>query len=412
MGRITLQLKTISRLLNDYKGSLLLLVILILLYQIILTSVIGLDAPVRGDERHFVETIKYFAGLDIAKVQNYKEVTTPLVYYIYALWGKIAGFELSNLRILSLIISFIVYISLHRLFFITLEEKTYVFFSVLFFMLNPYAIGFNLFIFTDMLTLLFIISFCISIIKNYRPAILVSGIFVLLCRQYSIFIIAAGISYYLIEYIHKQQKSLLLNIAVLIVSVLPMAVLFIIWNGFAPPEGLAYWASEYEASYNIHYLNTYISLIPVYLLPFYILKWKNFIGNYKYLAIYFCIGLFYFLFPVIPSNVTLEQTDLTTVGFVHRFIRIVFPNYTAEHLVFYFFFVFGLIFLWTVLKDIVLQIKRRVTGQSLFLNLAIVSFLLIIPFSYQVWEKYLLVLIPVLMLRFLMPFSYKKAHAN
>ena len=111
MGRITLQLKTISRLLNDYKGSLLLLVILILLYQIILTSVIGLDAPVRGDERHFVETIKYFAGLDIAKVQNYKEVTTPLVYYIYALWGKIAGFELSNLRILSLIISFIVYIS-------------------------------------------------------------------------------------------------------------------------------------------------------------------------------------------------------------------------------------------------------------------------------------------------------------
>jgi len=93
--------------LNNYKRSLLLLTAVILVYQIIAVFVFTLHAPAKGDEAHFVEAIKYFGDLDITKVHDYEEVTTPLVYFVYAAWGNIAGFELHNLRLLSLLIAFI-----------------------------------------------------------------------------------------------------------------------------------------------------------------------------------------------------------------------------------------------------------------------------------------------------------------
>jgi hypothetical protein len=394
--------------LNNYKKSLLLFAVVILAYQIIAVSVFTLQAPAKGDEAHFVEAIKFFGDLDITKVQDYEEVTTPLVYFVYAAWGNIAGFELHNLRLLSLLIAFITFIVLHYLFFICAKEKHYAFWAVLFFMLNPYVFGFNIFIFTDMLTAFFIILFCISVYKNNGLSIFITAALALLCRQYSVFIIAAGGIYYLISFFKKRDNFLLINAGVIAASFLPLLILFLIWNGFAPPAGIMRWAPDQKVLYNLNYMNIYIVMIPFYILPFYLLRWNELIINRKYLLVFLGTGIFYFLYPVTPSAVTLEQTDLTTVGLLHKLIKMVIPFNAVEHIIFYLSYALGLAFIWKVLQDIFYRLSTKQIDFSLLLNFGIVFFILIMPLSYQVWEKYLVIVLPIILLRMMLRFERSK----
>ena len=182
---------------NDFTQSILLFIPLIILYELGLVFFIGLNHSLWGDERHFYEAILFFKKLDLKKIVDYKEVTPPLVYLLYATWGKLVGFELFALRILSLFVSAGVGISFYYIIWLIFRKKTLAIIGAFLFMLNPYVIGMSIFIYTDMLTILFILLLLIGMLKNNILLMSLSLGFALLTRQYSvIFLVAISVYFF------------------------------------------------------------------------------------------------------------------------------------------------------------------------------------------------------------------------
>ena len=71
-----------------------------------LVTFVGLDRPVWADEVGYFATVRYFGDhFRFATLADYDQVTPPLAYFVYAAWGKVVGFDLSSLRILSLVLA-------------------------------------------------------------------------------------------------------------------------------------------------------------------------------------------------------------------------------------------------------------------------------------------------------------------
>ncbi|RKZ24651.1 hypothetical protein DRQ20_06680, partial [bacterium] len=101
-----------------------------------------LKRPPWVDEWHFVPTIKKFCEeISLRTIKNYEEYSTPLPFILYALWGRAFGCELMSLRIFSLIIAFLTYISFYFLCFSLLKNEKLSLALTLFLSLNPYMIG-------------------------------------------------------------------------------------------------------------------------------------------------------------------------------------------------------------------------------------------------------------------------------
>src|SRR5437667_2479703 len=53
-----------------------------------LVVLLGLGRPYWGDEAHFVQTIRRFAdGITLDTLRHYPEMSTPLPFVLYAVWG-------------------------------------------------------------------------------------------------------------------------------------------------------------------------------------------------------------------------------------------------------------------------------------------------------------------------------------
>lgn len=379
---------------NNYINALLPFIPLIVLYEICVLYFINLDHSVWGDERHFYNTILFFKDFDLSKIADYKEVTPPFTYLIYALWGKVVGFEISSLRILSIIISTGIAFFLHYLIFSLFQKRSFAILGTLLFIFNPYVIGMSIFIYTDMLAVLFVIILLIGILKNNIILIFFSSCFSILTRQYNIVFLIAAVIYFFFLYLEKGEKKNLFNIIAVIVSTFPLIFLFYIWGGISPPTGAKYWIGNNSLQYNLNSLSTYLSIIPIYTLPlFAVVSWRN-KENWKFYIVFFAIGLIYFFFRVEASNVTLTQTDLTTVGLFHKSLQNIVGDGFIQHIIFYFFFVMGLWFIYKVVCRFWRKIKTRTTNWFSFGEMTIMFYLLIMPFSYQIWEKYILILLP------------------
>lgn len=386
---------------SSYKTSLVFIIIIILAYQLAITFFIPLNSQPKGDEKHFIEAINHFKIINLDTIKDYKEVTPPLVFVIYSLWGKLTGYEISHLRILSLFISFLVFVSIFTLSYQVSTKKHFAFLITILFMLNPYVIGFNIYIFTDMLTLFWICLFCIGFFKKCKTILFFSSMFMLLSRQYSIFLPIAAILYFVFIFYSKRNYKILTDAFIILLSFVPLLLLFLLWKGFAPPSGIRYWLYDEGIRFNFYYLVTYITFIPLYTLPILVLRLKHINKNYKSSIIWSVIGLSYFLFPIEASKVTIEQTNLSTVGLLHKLIKQFFSSPFWENIFFYFFFVFGLLFLQTCVRALFKLVREKNFNFVSLLDISIICFLLIMPFSYQVWEKYLLAIIPIVFIRLL-----------
>ena len=86
----------------------------------------------------------------------------------------------------------------------------------------------------------------------------------------------------------------------------------------------------------------------------------------------------------------------------------VIPFNAVEHIIFYLSYALGLVFIWKVLQDIFYRLSTKQIDYSLLLNFGIVFFILIMPLSYQVWEKYLVIVLPIILLRMMLRFERSK----
>lgn len=373
----------------------------IVLFLLVVLGFWGLNRGYWGDESHFVETIRTFSSSTFFNsIKDYPEVTTPLPYLIYSWWGKLFGLNLPDLRLLTLIISASFFILIFHFFKACLkEEKSALILSVIL-LINPYMWGLSIFVFTDMITLLFIYLSLFMISKEkVGPGAVILGLAVL-SRQYSVIFILAVWLFLLIRLIKEgERKKFFTFTGFSILSLIPYLLLILIWKGLSPPAGINKFIPDTSLHWNTNTFITYVTFLAIYILPIIIIAGRE-LSKYKKLMLpALIVGLLIFLFPVEASGVSRVWNNTETVGLVHKFLLNYLGAGFFSGAILYLFFSLGLWILIILVKmDYNLLTAGNISPALLF-SLCIYIFLIVMPFSYQVWEKYLTMVIPVLLLR-------------
>ena len=373
-----------------------------ILFSLVVLTIIGIifiHLPFHGDEGHIVETIRLFAkNFNLSTIKDYPEVTPPFFFIFYALWTKIFGTSIESLRILTLIISFIAWQLVFYLNNSFTKKGTHALLISLLIIINPYFLGTSVFVFTDMFTIMFLLAAVISFIKDGILLFTIFSTFAILCRQYAVIIPIAVIIFFVIS--HLQQK-IIPRIYLLgsLLTFLPLIILFILWGNISPATGRQEWVIANSSFFNLDYINTYITLSVVYIFPLIIVFLKKNKLSYSNLLIAFILTTILSFFPIKPSVATLEFTDYKSVGLVHQALAGVFgyDNIGLKIVLWILLFV-GCYINAEIIKRFFFNLKERIFGREFILVLLWISFVLIMPISYQVWEKYLTMILPFFIL--------------
>jgi hypothetical protein len=362
----------------------------------------GLNYAFRGDEEHFVSTVELFSDdLSPAAALDYPEVTGPLFYYMFASWGRLDGSSTESLRVFNLIVSLAVVILLYFLYGRVLGNLRIVLWGILLLLLNPYFPGLSMHVFTDMTALLFVVLAVLAVYAG-NPLLLFGSITcALLVRQYSIFIVLSSALFFILSY-SKQHSLRTREFIALVAGSVPLLLMMILWKGFAPPSGVDRWIISDGSIYRFRYIFIYIIFMAASILPLIIYSFRALFRSHKIVLSGLSVSVIYLFFPVHSSQVTLEQTGLTTVGLMHRFIGELLGNYYLEQFVLWILCWAGSVTLFSMLAMDVRAFRDGRCEFGLFLTLIVIVFLVIMPFSYQVWEKYLVMILPFMVLRLLM----------
>jgi 4-amino-4-deoxy-L-arabinose transferase-like glycosyltransferase len=379
-------------------------------FSLILLTIIefiSLKLPLHGDERHIVETIRLFTNnLSFETIKNYPEVTPPFFFIFYALWAKVVGQSIESLRILTLIISFITWQLLYWLNILITKNQKHSFLLSLLIIINPYFFGTSVYVFTDMLTILFVLASILSFMRNNNFRFLIFSTLAILCRQYVIIIPIAIIIYSLTNYKTDKSESVKYLISSAI-SFVPLIVLFILWKDIAPKSGIEKWIIPNSSFYNLDNINTYVTFSVVYIFPLFFLLIKKIRISFFVSSISLVLTILLSLFPIKPSVITLVQTSQTTVGYAHKFIITILGSNGFLISV-----VLGLLLFWgsylnvELLRMVIGRFQEKMKDKKIVFIYLWFLFLLTMPLSYQVWEKYLTIVLPFFILNIYFLFSH------
>lgn len=385
----------------SYLKSFLFISIILVLVEVLLASIVGLHHSYWHDEAHFVTTIRQFGnGISIKLLKHYNEMSTPLPFILYSFWGRLFGFGIATLRIFSLIIAFLTYLIFYQLAFTLLKNERAAILATLFLFIQPYLIGLSIFVFTDMLMILFLLLSVLAVIKSRPFLFLLAGAGGLLCRQYFAFVILASGLFYIFKLIQQKDKQSMIMLFSIFISMLPLFFLFFLWKGFSPQNNLKTLYLNKHLYFHPGFLVLYISLFVVYLFPVIIYRWRFIYGNIKILVSALIISSTYLFYPVHASEPAIAA-NIHTVGFFDRLVLRIFGS-NVEQIVFYTAFLFSLPVVILILRDCYQRIKLTSFNYLLFLDLLIISFLILMPFSYLNWEKYFVPAIPLAILQILL----------
>lgn len=348
-----------------------------------------------GDELHFYETVKYFGqGISLQTLTNYNEMSTPLPFILYALWGKLFGFELNALRGLSVIIALFTYCGFYFLLAGVTRNLWLVFWASLFLVVHPYMVGFSLFVFTDMLPITASIFGLIALRKNSSWLWFFWAAIGLLSRQYFVFFsLPVGI-YYCLRFIAKPGLTHVKMAVATLFSTLPTVALFWLWGGFSPQNNINHLYLGEAFSYHVDYLTLYVALLFVYLCPFIIWRWKEFYTDKIILIISLILSGLYLIFPVHPCPAAIEA-GFDSVGYFQTLLQNLHFRPSGVQIIFYCCYLLGWPVLLTLLKDLVKRVMERAYDTLFLLEMSLLSFFIIMPSSYLLWEKYFVPVIPL-----------------
>ncbi len=368
--------------------------VVLILFDIVLRHFVR-QMPYWGDEVHFVGTIQYFGhNFSWQKLIYYNEMSGPLPFLLYAAWGHLIGFELNDLRLFSLVISAVTYLAFFAFVDGSLKNQKAAFACTLFLMFHPYMVGFSVLVFTDMLPILASILVLYAMRYN-RPLLMFSaGVLGLLSRQYFVFFLFAVGLTYLLRIVSRYRSRDAVMAASIILSTLPLCILAYAWQGFSPKNELNNLYMDESFRFHPEYVTLYILLLSVYLLPLVVLNAKKIYGSLLPWLIAIPGSWWYWFFSVKPCPAAVNASFLT-VGFFHKFIKFLVGP-VAEQYIFQVLFTVSLPILVFVVKDLYHRVKVRTYDIIFAIHLSLICFLLILPCSYFLWEKYFMPLVPLL----------------
>ncbi len=382
---------------HKYKKSALILFTIITLFEIAVALIGDIqNRAAWGDEvRLYASVLNFGDGLTLDLLTHYRQMSTPLPFIIYAWWGNLFGFELFTLRILSILIALITYMLFHRILFEQLRNKSFALIGTLFLAVHPYMVGLSIFVFTDMPSILFLLaSFYALTKKNFYLSALFLTLSIL-CRQYILFALPPIFIYYALQY--NQTKSLK-PLITSILPALPYFALILLWGGTSPDNEYRAMYLSQQFSFHIDNFFLYVALLLIYLLPLYFFTHNYFYSNKKILGISFVISLLYYYFPIQPAIYS-QDIGVYTVGLFHKVLKFIISSDNIIQVIFYLLVLLGLPILLTIIKEIYTAINKKQFQQKIIIDLTILFFFIVMPFSYLGWEKYFMPILPFLILK-------------
>jgi hypothetical protein len=359
-------------------------------------AIVGINRPFWGDESHYYETIKLFGQSACPNIlSDYPEATPPLFYMLFAALGKVVGYTLVSFRIISLAIAFIVSVLMFVLGQQCIRDARKTFILCIIVMLNPYFLGLSLFVFNDMVALLFLLASAVCFINNrYLFSAMFLG-FGLLCRQYVVFALCAMWFTTFLESFHSHNWKAIRRFTVyLAIAVLPLAFLMVLWGGVAPPMGTQKWIVYGGQRWNPQSFIMYVAFSGLYLFPLVIVSIKEHFKVNWILFASILLGLLSFLYRIESSIVAQRQTNQDTVGLAHKAIVFLVGHGFFESVILFVATSFGFWILLTLLQSDLQRMRIRHVRKESMLSFSFYFFLFVMPFSYQHWEKYIILVLP------------------
>jgi hypothetical protein len=338
-----------------------------------------------GDEEHLLYTVRQFgSGLSVSLLCSYNELSAPLTYIVYAAWGSLTGFETGSLRLLSPIIAAATVLFYWRV----LRREGFapgtIAAALALVAFGPYFVGTSVFVFTDMLALCGMVVTWNGL-QSHRSSVVAAGLAVAtLTRQYLVFVTAALAAAAMLargESIRFRARLIVAAAA----GTMPLAALMWLWGGtLSPVNPLREMYLSEGLRFDPHAFSLYLATPAVYLAPLVVVTLPR--ARWREWVVGALAALWAVAFPVQASAAQL-QDGVTTVGFAHRALVYVGGPWLASA---------GFAFA-ALLSSAAIAVwwnatrphEARTAG-AWFPWLALGCFLLLMPFSFQPWEKYAL----------------------
>jgi hypothetical protein len=197
----------------------------------------GSDARV-----YHLPTILQFAGqLPGVDLEHYPAAQTPLFHLVFALWGKLVGFDLWKLRLLEVAVSYAAVLVLFRILVREIGLRALQAFAVaLVFALSPYFFGASFTLLTDNLAILFALLALQRFERFRRSGAL--GQFALgslamaaavLTRQSLLWLALVAVAALVLAPVPAPRR--LAGAAIAALALEPFVALVVVWGGLVPP---------------------------------------------------------------------------------------------------------------------------------------------------------------------------------
>ncbi|HWR83018.1 MAG TPA: hypothetical protein VN285_06930, partial [Candidatus Deferrimicrobium sp.] len=325
---------------TEWRRSLVAYILFLVVFQGAVIAIADLKRPHWGDEDHFIQTIRRFGSdTSLHTLKHYNEMSTPLPFVAYAAWGWLVGFETHQLRLLSVLIALLTYLTFHRFLYVVSGNARMTLLTAVFLTVHPYMAGLSIFVFTDMLPILFLILACLAVVRRNAIGLGLALAGTLLCRQYYIFLVISVILFCALEWLNlrnsasSRKRATLSMLPASVMSLIPLGLLVLFWGGVSPDNEMKRLYLAEGFSFHPNALTLYIALLLVYLLPIVVFRWKRIYCHWRILAASAAGSLWYWLFPVAPSKYAVA-IDVHTVGLFHRFLQWCSSSEVFQHLVF------------------------------------------------------------------------------
>jgi hypothetical protein len=338
---------------------------------------LGPNRPYPGDELRFIETSRGFAqGLTLDLLTHYPEMSGPLPFLYFGVWGRCFGWELATMRLGALAVGFVALLFL----FVCLRDEwgrartaglvgAYL-------CLNPYVATLSVFVYTDMISVLFVLLAWWAWRRGWTVALFLAVAGAMLCRQYLIFLPLALL-------VQARLRAPRVSLATL-AGLLPIGALLALWRGLAPDSPVRAWYVTQAPVFQTSAFLGYTGLLFLYLAPLAIWRWRWLLPPQPWL---WCApagaAVLSLAFPVRPSVSSLRQ-GIPAVGLLDRALQAAVESGAAR----------DLFYAVSAAAGTLLLIRLARQARSHFPSLAVVAFLLVMPWSYLYWEKYFLPVLP------------------
>jgi len=226
-----------------------LLFVLLLMYVLALSITSGLSEPFltfHGSDEiifHYPVIREFVLQLQVGAIDfsSYSSATTPLFHLLNAMFVIFFDADIRLLRFFNVIISFSAVCLLYRTFRSQCEydESQSAIYAFLF-AVSPYFFGTSFILLTDNLGFLFFI-FCLNRLLRYRREgslsdyiyVIIAFALAVYTRQLYMWLLPT--IFYVLMSKEKQGHKKIIAMSAIVVSVIPLCVLFYLWNGLTPP---------------------------------------------------------------------------------------------------------------------------------------------------------------------------------